>query len=278
MKSLAFLVCLVPACALAAPDVVARVQDGETKQPLSGVLVLSEGSDIMAVTDSGGQCMVVSLPKKDGHLLVSRTGYFELRRTWTPPVKPVPETVFVDLMLYSDRPRVVAGRVFDAGTKLTIPGARVSVAGVDLAESTREDGAFVFSRFPPGPQTLEASSPGYPLKSVAVQVRGGETSSVDLYLLDTANVGSVEGKVFDVGTGEPVVDARVTVEGTGCAAVTDSAGRYAMENVPAGMNKMLVSRDGYLRAYTVVRLVKDWAVTVNLYLREPASQPRVPVK
>jgi hypothetical protein len=41
---------------------------------------------------------------------------------------------------------------------------------------------------------------------------------------------------------------------------------------------MLVSRDGYLDAYTVVRLVKDWAVTVNLYLREPASRPPVPVK
>jgi hypothetical protein len=277
MKSLAFLVCLVPACALAAPDVVARVQDGETKQPLSGVMVLSEGSDIMAVTDSGGQCMVVSVPKRGGELLFSRTGYFDARLAWSPP-KPVPDTFAVDLLLYPDRPRVVAGRVFDAGTKLPITGAQVAVVGSQLAESTRADGGFYFSRFPPGPQTLEASSPGYPLKSVAVQVRGGETSSVDLYLLDTANVGSVEGKVFDVGTGEPVVDARVTVEGTGCAAVTDSAGRYAMENVPAGMNKMLVSRDGYLRAYTVVRLVKDWAVTVNLYLREPASQPRVPVK
>jgi hypothetical protein len=272
--------------AVAAPVVVARVQDGETKQPLAGVMVLSEGSDIMAITDSGGQCMVVAVPKRGGELLFLRTGYFDARLAWSPPARgrrtedggPVAETVVVDLLLYPDRPRVVAGRVFDAGTKLTITGAQVAVVGSQLAESTRADGGFYFSRFPPGPQTLEASSPGYPLKSVAVQVRGGETSSVDLYLLDTANVGSVEGKVFDVGTGEPVVDARVTVEGTGCAAVTDSAGRYAMENVPAGMSKMLVSRDGYLRAYTVVRLVKDWAVTVNLYLREPASQPRVPVK
>jgi len=273
MKLTVCLLGVAATVALAAPDVVARVQDGETKQPLAGVMVLSEGSDIMAVTDSAGRCVVVSLPKRDGHLLASRTGYFSLRQPWIPPAKPVPDTVTVDLSLYSDRPRVVMGRVFDAGTKLTIPGALVSVAGVSLVESTREDGGFILSRFPPGPQTVEVSSPGYPLKSLPIQVKGGETSSVDLYLLDTANVGSVEGTVFDAGTGEPVADAQVAVEGTGCGAVTDSAGRYVMENVPAGMNKMLVSRDGYLRAYTVVRLVKDWAVTANLYLRKTASKP-----
>jgi hypothetical protein len=136
----------------------------------------------------------------------------------------------------------------------------------------------MFSQFPPGPQTLDVSSPGYPLKSIAVQVKGGETSSVDLYLLDTANVGRVEGTVFDARTSRSLAAARVAVEGTGCDAVTDSAGYYVIENVPAGMNKVLVSRDGYLKAYTVVRLVKDWAVTVNLYLREPAPQPPVPVK
>jgi hypothetical protein len=277
VRLVAYAINLIAATALAATDVVARVQDGETKQPLSGVMVLTEGTDIMAVTDSSGQCMVVSVPKRGGKLLFSRTGYFDARLAWSPP-KPAPDTVVVDLLLYPDRPRVVAGRVFDAGTKLTIAGARVAVVGSELAESTRADGGFTFSRFPPGPQTLEASSPGYPLKSCAVEVRGGETSSVDLYLLDTANVGRVEGTVFDTRSGEPLAGARVTVEGTGCEAVTDSAGRYAIENVPVGMNKLLVSRDRYLRAYTVVRLVKDWAVAVNLYLREPASQPRVPVK
>jgi hypothetical protein len=271
MKSFAFLLCLVAECALAAPDVVARVQDGETKQPLAGVMVLSEGSDIMTITDSGGQCRVVAVPRRGGRLLFSRVGYFDTGLVWLPP-RPAPDTIVVEALLYPDRPRVVMGRVFDAGTKLTITSARVSVAGADLAESTREDGGFVFSRFPPGPQTLEASSPGYPLKSVAVQVGGGETSSVDLYLLDTANVGSVQGTVFDVGTGRPVANARVTVEGTGCAAVTDSAGYYLIESVPAGVNKMLVIHDGYLRAYTVVRLVKDWAVTANLYLRKTASK------
>jgi hypothetical protein len=256
----------------AAPVVVARVQDGETGLPLAGVMVLSEGSDIMAVTDSAGQCDVVSTPRRGGYLLVSRTGYFSLRQPWTPP-KPVPETVEVGLSLYPDKPRVVAGRVFDAGTKLTISGALVSVVGAGLAETTSADGGFAFGRFPPGPQTLEASFPGYPPQSLGIHVRGGETSSVDLYLLDTANVGRIEGTAFDARVGAVVPGARVVVEGTGCVAVTDSTGRYAIENVPVGMQRVLVTRAGYVNAYTVVRLVKDWAVTANLYLRDSVPKP-----
>jgi hypothetical protein len=272
MRSIAFALCLAAAVGLAGPSVVARVQDGETKQPLSGAIVTSEGSDVMAVTDSSGQCVVVAVPKRGGMLVASRTGYLDARAAWLPPSRPVPDTVKADLVLYPNRPRVVAGRVFDAGTKLTVPAARIAVVGSDLAVTAGDDGGFIFSRFPSGPQNLEASAPGYPAKSLAVQVKGGETTSVDLYLLDTANVGSVEGVVFDAGTGKPVVDARVTVDGTGCAASTDSTGRYVIVSVPVGMSKLLVSRDGYLKGYTVVRLVKNWAVTANLYLRKTASK------
>lgn len=276
-----FLVCVLSIAAtvvLAAPNVVARVRDGETKRPLAGAMVMSEGSDIMAVTDSSGQCLVVAVPKRGGTLLVSRTGYLDVRLAWSPPAKPVPDTVIVDLQLYPNRPRVVVGRVSDAGTRLAIIGARVSVVGTELAESTRADGGFLFSRFPAGPQTLEVSFTGYPLRSFNVEVKGSDTTEVNAALVDTANVGSVEGTVFDVRTGLPVPEARVAMEGTELGMLTDSTGRYVIENVPAGMHKLLVSRAGYVNAYTVLRLVEDWTVTVNLYLREPASRPPVRVK
>ncbi|HTW90246.1 MAG TPA: carboxypeptidase regulatory-like domain-containing protein [bacterium] len=256
----------------AAPVLITRVQDGETRQPLAGAMVMSAGSDIMAVTDSAGQCMVVSLPRKGGMLVASRSGYSDLRFPWSPPARPGPDTLTVALTLYTSGPRVVVGRVSDAATKLAIAGALVSVAGARLAESTRADGGFLLSGFPPGPQTLEASCLGYPAKSVAVQVRSGETDTVELYLMDTTNVGRAEGTVFDAGTGRPVAGARISVEGTGCEAVTDSIGHYSIGDVPVGMNKVLVNCEGYLKAYTIVRLVKDWAVTVDLQLRQSPSQ------
>jgi hypothetical protein len=278
MKQLVCALGLAAAVALAAPNVVARVQDGETRRPLAGALVTSEGSDIMAVTDSSGQCLVVALPKRGGTFLVSRTGYLDARLPWLPPSKSVPDTVMVDLLLYPNRPRVVMGRVTDAGTRLAVVGARVSVVGTELAESTKDDGGFLFSRFPVGPQTLEVSSSGYPLRTFNVEVKGGDTTEVNAPLVDTTNAGRVEGTVFDVRTGLVVPEARVVLEGTELGMLSDSAGRYVIENVPAGMHKLLVSRAGYVNAYTVLRLVEDWTVTVNLYLREPASRPPLRVK
>jgi hypothetical protein len=270
MRQLASVLGLAAAVALAAPVVVARVQDGETRQALAGAVAMNEASDVMAVTDSSGQCVVVAVPRKGGALLASRAGYLETRLTWQPPASPVPDTLRIDLVLYADRPRVVTGRVYDAGTKLAVAGATVRVVGTELADSAGPDGGFRFDRFPAGPQKLEASYAGYPARAFAVQARGGETTGIELPLLDTANVGRVEGRVFDARTGEPMTDARVAVAGTDCAAVSDSAGRYVIENVPAGMNRLLISREGYVRAYTVIRLVKDWVVTANLYLRTEA--------
>jgi hypothetical protein len=80
MKSAACAFCLLVAVAWAEPSVMVSVRDGETGRPLSGVMVMSEGSDIMAVTDSAGQCAVVSMPRRGGYLLVSRAGYFSLRQ------------------------------------------------------------------------------------------------------------------------------------------------------------------------------------------------------
>jgi hypothetical protein len=277
MKRLACLLGLAATMGLAAPVVVARVADGETRRALAGAMVTSEGSDIMAVTDSAGRCMVVVAPRKGGTLSASHQGYLDLRVAGAWPVKSSLDTVAIDFMLYPNRPRVVAGKVTDAGTRLALVGAKVAVGRSDLSESTRVDGSFLFDNFPAGPQSLEVSFPGYPPKSFSVEAKGGETTDVNAALVDTANVGRVEGVVSDAGTGLPVPEARVSVEGTELGSLTDSAGSYIIENVPAGMHKLLVTCPGHVNAYTVVRLVKDWAVTVNLHLRA-APQPPVPVK
>ncbi len=267
---------LLATLSLAAPVVVARVEDGETRRALAGAMVTSEGSDIMAVTDSAGRCMVVVAPRKGGTLSASRPGYIDLRLTGAWPVKSAPDTVVIDFTLYPNRPRVVAGKVTDAGTRLALVGAKVSVEHSDLSESTRVDGSFLFDSFPAGSQRLEVSFPGYPPKSFSVEAKGGETTEVNAALIDTANVGRVEGVVSGAGTGLPVKDARVAVEGTELLASTDSTGRYVIENVPAGIHKLLVTCAGCVNAYTVVRLVKDWNVTVNLQLRKVEDLPGTP--
>ena len=254
MKLLACVFCLLATTSLAAPVVVTRVRDGETKRALAGAMVVSEGSDIMAVTDSSGRCIVVVAPRKGGALVASRQGYLDRTLTGAWPVKPGQDTVTIDFLLYPNRPGVGA---IDAGAKPAKQGAGVSAGGPAPAESARADGG-----------------------SVLVEAKRTEAAEANLSLVGAANVGRVEGAVSDVGTGLSVVEARIAVEGTELAASTDSTGRYVIEKVPAGMHKLLVTRAGYVNAYTVVRFVKDWNVTVNLRLRklEDPTGASAPVK
>jgi hypothetical protein len=262
----------------AAPVVVARVQDGETKQPLVGAMVISEGSDIMAVTDSSGQCMVAVAPRKGGALVASRQGYLDQTLAGAWPAKPVPDTVVIDFLLYLNRPTPVVGRAIGADTSVATPGARAPVAGLAKAESTRTGGAFAASDSPAGPRKVEAPHAAVQPGTVLVEAKSTEAAEANLSPVDTATVGSVEGVVSDARTGLPLPEAHVAVDGTEFAASTDSTGRYVIASVPVGMHKLLVTLAGYVNAYTVVRLVKDWAVTANLYLREPASRPPASVK
>ncbi len=52
--------------------------------------------------------------------------------------------------------------------------------------------------------------------------------------------GTIEGRVFDSGRGEYLVNARLTVEGTTLEAFTDEAGQYRLTGVPAGAARVRV--------------------------------------
>lgn len=57
-------------------------------------------------------------------------------------------------------------------------------------------------------------------------------------------LGVVEGRVFNAATGNSLVNARVTVEGTTREAATDESGSYRLTGVPAGAARLSVSYVG----------------------------------
>jgi len=241
-------------------------------------MVTSEGSDVMVATDSSGRCELVVAPRRGGALVASRTGYLDCRLTGAWPTKLARDTVVIDFLLYPNRPKPVVGKVIDADTKVVTPGAKAPVVGLAKTVPIQVGGGPAVSTAPAAPGKVEAPHAAVQPGVALVEAKSTEAAEADLSPVEAANVGSVEGTVFDVRTGLPVPEARVAVEGTELGMLTDSTGRYVIENVPAGMHKLLVSRAGYVNAYTVLRLVEDWTVTVNLYLREPASRPPVRVK
>ena len=63
---------------------------------------------------------------------------------------------------------------------------------------------------------------------------------VTVTFAQTLSSGTIEGRVLNTRNGEYLENARVTVDGTGLEAFTDSSGQYRLTNVPAGPAKVKV--------------------------------------
>ena len=85
--------------------------------------------------------------------------------------------------------------------------------------------------------------------------------------LPAQGVGRIGGLVTDANTGSPLQGAQVIVQGTGRTALTDSTGRYAIVNVPAGVHTILARRIGYTSTEVVrVRIAAGKTKTLHIQL------------
>jgi len=259
------------ATARAAPVVVARTRDAESGKPLAGAMVTVQSSDIMAVTDSGGQCLVLARVARGSRLVAALDGYFGDTVVFS--ALPRLDTILVEFGLHRNLPRAVRGLVSDAAAHVPLPEAVVSIAGTDRTARTLGDGSYSFSPFPYGTWTLRAEFEGYQSETLRVTAPGGETTEADFALTDTSCVGDVDGRVTDGVTGGPVAGAAVSVTGNGWQATSDTAGYYAVERLPAGVHDLSAVCEGYRKGVTRFRVVKGWVVTVNLRLWKPGTEP-----
>lgn len=88
---------------------------------------------------------------------------------------------------------IITGKVTDAETGATLPGASVHVDGTAIGAATNTDGTFRIINAPEGDQVLVASFVGYRSARIPVSVRGGEIIVVDVQL------------AFDVVEGREIV-------------------------------------------------------------------------
>jgi TonB-dependent receptor len=76
----------------------------------------------------------------------------------------------------------VEGRVVDANDGTPLPGANVAVEGTSTGTSTDEDGRYALSGVPTGSQTIRVSFVGYEKAEKTLEVRSGETTSLNVKL------------------------------------------------------------------------------------------------
>jgi predicted anti-sigma-YlaC factor YlaD len=82
--------------------------------------------------------------------------------------------------------------------------------------------------------------------------------------------GRIEGRVTDQ-LGRGVAQASVIVQGTNLGTTTDTAGRFKIENVPAGEQRVIVRRIGY-RMQTVPVSMNDRVATANATMAAETAQ------
>ena len=88
-----------------------------------------------------------------------------------------------------------------------------------------------------------------------------------------AGRGTIEGRVFNPGTGEYIEKARVTIEGTAFETLTDNLGQYSFANVPAGEVKVRVSFTGLVAQTAAVSITAGQTVQRDFNLERFDQKP-----
>jgi len=88
-----------------------------------------------------------------------------------------------------------------------------------------------------------------------------------VYTKPHAQTGSVEGRVTDINSGEPLVGATIVLENTTMGTAADRDGRFRLDRLPAGEQILEVSFIGYLSKKINVNIIENEVVSVEIGLQ-----------
>ena len=74
----------------------------------------------------------------------------------------------------------------------------------------------------------------------------------------------LDGKVVDSESTEVIAEAKVTIVGADVKAMTDSEGKFKLEDLPAGKHTLKVEAEGYQTWEKEMKLQQNSQVTVKL--------------
>jgi len=250
------------------------VSENGTGVSVSGVNIILapySGPDILLMTGMDGIFRTARLPTGAYNITIDKTDYGVIRsKTIVPPGT----TLRLNFSLERITEGTVCGTVRDAGGQ-PVAGARLVLSGgpplnITLNASSGPAGQFILERVPAGNLTLSVTYPGLAGASVAVEVLGNRTASVNLTMKFTK--GSVKGKVTDSRTGAALVNVSVLLRAFGIGNLTDAAGLFELGSIPAGRCYLTVSREGYVTATVPADIVAGASVQVNI-----SMEPLVPL-
>lgn len=174
----------------------------------------------------------------------------------------------------------VAGTVTDADTGEPVVSAFVQFAppGGDeegtVGGYTASDGAFLVRGIPAGQRAVTVQAEGFLAFATTVTIRAdsaGPNEDLRFQLVAGDTTVTVTGRVVDVLTRLPIVNAQVTIGGVG-PLTTGPDGRFTAPDVLVGNQTATVTADGYEDLSTQVRVLPGMG-EITLELFEAASDP-----
>lgn len=136
------------------------------------------------------------------------------------------------------------GRVIDWSTNGGIPGATLTLSPGGPITTTDSSGSFTES-VPAGTYTLAVSASGYPSQSQSINMRAGSKTSATIWLVPSAQAGSVQGRVTDSATGLPIAGVSLYINQPGITVYTDANGNYSFTDLSTGNKRVAASAANY---------------------------------
>lgn len=219
-----------------------KLIDKASGAPIAKAGLSLEGTDWTVESDSAGQFILPDLPIGDYTVEVTAEGYLPVSRPVTIKEK---ETQVITFELEAlSREGSLSGRIVSAVDQSPIPGARIKVRDTESSTTSGEDGNYAFDKLSERNWMVSVQAEGYhPAEQVVAIVTGGEQTA-DFALEPIQREGRLEGRVI-TGGDRPVPEARVEINDTDLKSNTDSEGKYAIDDIPVGEYKIVITAEGF---------------------------------
>lgn len=232
------------------------IQDSISQLPIAGAKIRVPGLNLEAVSDANGNYSLTGLPIGTYPVIVLAFNHQSMN--FMASVVP-DETNKADFVLIPLANGLIKGTITDAATGEPVAGACIEIEGSAMLTAASEgDGTYKMVGVPPGTYKVLILCAEYADASVEnVEVQDQTPTTIDLQLNKRPVTGALVGRILDNTNGFPVSGATVTVSETGITATTDVYGNYRLDNVPAGLNDIIVSASGYPESPRIRAVIAD---------------------
>jgi hypothetical protein len=244
------------------------ITDSLSGEAISGVTVTTVPPTTSVQTDNDGAYLIEEVEK--GDYIVKATKQEYNPKTMSATVSADKTTIISMVLAPTVIPvGTIQGTVISSAGSAPVVGANITTNPATKSATSDSQGKFTIANIPVGSYTVNAAAPGYQNGTQTVQVTVGDTSitSVILTPSQTAQFGSIRGKVTNASTSAPIANADIFTTPATVSARCDINGDYVLNNIPVGSYTVTASMTGFSSSTSSPVSVTSGAIeTANLQL------------